>query len=654
MNKITKTIFMFLFLFIVVSGVKSVSAATRVITSDTVLDADETEGIYIPAGANVTLDLGGHTVSGTSSYVIGTTSNQGTIVNEGTLVIEGQGEVISTSQYTILNRGGDLTINGGTYIGNSGASLIDNGWYKPSENTSGEYTKLTINDGVFRGGLYNVKNDGYGKLVINGGSFEEPDGSDNFNIFTAGASTIINDGTFDQSIVLKLSGSDAVKQFVINKADFTSASAMIYFDKTDDGATYSGDNIYRDVVIKNVTVSQIRFDNNTGNCDDIENFLLENVVATYTGNYSIAYNGGGEVILNNVSAPNGTNKAYIAGSANSVQIIGGEYQTLYFGGPKASIDAVLEGVTVNKQLYVQRPANKVTIESGNYEEVMTYASSNKAALGGNVVINGGTINKVNGYCTGKIDINAGIITGAVKADNASTINITGGYFGGTLSNKSTKGSNGTINITGGMFEISPDEAFVDSEYVEMETIDGVTVVVKESDIKNEVLSGPMPEEYIDSDEITLISKAIKDKYTLLEYYEVLYARVTPNYEIVGLIEEASEDIEVTLGLPDELPELKDGYTRKYVIVRVHDGDADIIEDVTLSEDDNTITFKTNKFSTYAVAYVDSQNETESGSASTSGKSDSVANPNTSDNIIAFVGIFVLSAALMIVLKKQPK
>ncbi len=81
------------------------------------------------------------------------------------------------SCYTILNHG-KLTINSGVTVKNGDgkatgrySSMISNGFYTASENTTKADVVLTINGGTFVGGLYNVKNDDYGVLTINGGTF---------------------------------------------------------------------------------------------------------------------------------------------------------------------------------------------------------------------------------------------------------------------------------------------------------------------------------------------------------------------------------------------------------------------------------------------------------------------------------------------------
>lgn len=186
--------------------------------------ANSTENIKIPTGVTVTLNLAeGVVISGGS---IKDNGKAHTITNGGTLTITGGGTLentqsgsgvlfnnvsataelngctyTGTSWYVIKNLG-DMTIDGATITQqDAGSSSIDNGWYGngtsndcgvgyPSDNSY--VAKLTIEDGTFSGGMNTVKNDDYGWLEINGGSFSNTDGPTvlNWNVAT------INDGEF--------------------------------------------------------------------------------------------------------------------------------------------------------------------------------------------------------------------------------------------------------------------------------------------------------------------------------------------------------------------------------------------------------------------------------------------------------------------------
>ncbi|MGM9747026.1 MAG: hypothetical protein ACI30H_08715 [Paludibacteraceae bacterium] len=197
----------------------TVSAAIEAAAdNDTILlMCDTKEAIVIAADDNIVFDPNGHTLSVEDAHVI---------TNNGTLTIIGNGTIDAlthakaalynnvgadaqllgatfersnensnvNSYYTILNQG-TMTIDG-SIVKNAGAraSMIENGWYYPEKNTTKAFSTLVIKSGTFDGGLYNVKNDDYGLLTIDGGTFTNA---------TTGAGNVlnwnkavINNGTF--------------------------------------------------------------------------------------------------------------------------------------------------------------------------------------------------------------------------------------------------------------------------------------------------------------------------------------------------------------------------------------------------------------------------------------------------------------------------
>lgn len=167
---------------------------------------DVTEDVTIPENADITLDLGTYTLTNKSSH---------TIVNNGTLTIIGSGTVdnvthakaalynapgatvvlnggtytrseengISSTDnggnsfYTIQNQG-TMTINDGVTVNQGGdgngkySSLVANGWYNGSQNTQKENAIMTINGGVFNGGINTIKNDDWGIMEIYDGTIQ--------------------------------------------------------------------------------------------------------------------------------------------------------------------------------------------------------------------------------------------------------------------------------------------------------------------------------------------------------------------------------------------------------------------------------------------------------------------------------------------------
>ena len=81
-----------------------------------------------------------------------------------------------------------------------------------------------------------------------------------------------------------------------------------------------------------------------------------------------------------------------------------------------------------------------------------------------------------------------------------------------------------------------------------------------------------------------------------------------NGQQVGKITEINSPIHVTIEIPEELRSAN----RAFAIVRVHNGAAEILEDV--DDDPDTITIVTDKFSTYSIAYQDTDANPNTGAA----------------------------------------
>ena len=233
---------------------------------------DTAEDIVIPEGAELTLNLNGKTLTNHEDH---------TITNKGTLTITGGGTVdnVTHARAAIQNEpGGNVVLNGGAYTRskengqnaeasggnsyynivnhgtmeiNSGvsvtqngqfSSMIENGWYNGSQNTGGKNSVLTINGGTFSGGLNTIKNDDYGELVINDGTFTSMSQAAflNWNVAT------VNGGTFDAAgasngVILNgyIDGTMDQGKLTINGGTFNAGEKTVI--TTMGGRTHSGD-----------------------------------------------------------------------------------------------------------------------------------------------------------------------------------------------------------------------------------------------------------------------------------------------------------------------------------------------------------------------------------------------------------------------------
>lgn len=204
-----------------IAAVEADAATTTTVT----LISSVNEDVVIPAGKNVELDLFGNAITNvasdtisvygtlllkdssenTNGIVASAIANKAALVNypTGSVTIEAGTIAVSdnATYYNIKNMGA-MTIKEGAVIVSrvsTKSTLIANGWYGNAavdRDTTGQPNTaiLTINGGVFDGGLNVVKNDDYGILVIEGGTFSNLSQTDavilNWN------ETTINGGEF--------------------------------------------------------------------------------------------------------------------------------------------------------------------------------------------------------------------------------------------------------------------------------------------------------------------------------------------------------------------------------------------------------------------------------------------------------------------------
>lgn len=104
---------------------------------------------------------------------------------------------------------------------------------------------------------------------------------------------------------------------------------------------------------------------------------------------------------------------------------------------------------------------------------------------------------------------------------------------------------------------------------------------------------------VPENEIKEIEKNI-NKEDIAQYFSIDLL-IKLNGEEIDKIEETGEEIEFTLSIPEDL--IKEG--REFYIIRVHNGK---VEKIKSTLENGKLTFKTDKFSTYALAYTDKQEE----------------------------------------------
>ena len=244
---------------------------------------------------------------------------------------------------------------------------------------------------------------------------------------------------------------------------------------------------------------------------------------------------------------------------------------------------------------------------------------------------------------------------------------------------SSKTMNGTA-LESNEFTMPDEEVTIKVEFKEVETeVNGTEVIVPEVNAETEVekvVVGVAPEDKEKIDEIlkanveklfadledATVELSIENNATVEEELKTKIADAINDIKNVNVadyfnidikvngtekIEELSDKIKLTVAIPEDLQTVKEGYNRKYYVVRVHGDSIDILDTV-VSEDGKSLTFESDKFSVYVLAYADEEAQV-------------AENPNvpaTGDNIVLYVVIAVVAVAgistIVINRKKQLK
>ena len=165
-------------------------------------------------------------------------------------------------------------------------------------------------------------------------------------------------------------------------------------------------------------------------------------------------------------------------------------------------------------------------------------------------------------------------------------------------------------------------------------------IIKESiesgkEIGSKLITTELSEEELKED-VKLAEKVVSKDSKISGYYDVSII-ITANDEKIGNITELDEALMVTLPLPENLPKLEKGFERSYTITRVHDGVATTLK--TIDNKDGTISFESDKYSSFILSYVDSE---------------IVKSPNTGDKIIKYLVLSIISLGVVGVAFKKLK
>lgn len=163
------------------------------------------------------------------------------------------------------------------------------------------------------------------------------------------------------------------------------------------------------------------------------------------------------------------------------------------------------------------------------------------------------------------------------------------------------------------------------------------------DLVTEVVIKPIDEKEVTKETIQLIVETVNGS-EVAQYLDLsVLVSVLVNDEVIATSEitELSKPMTFTIVIPEELAKVEDGFTRTYYVVREHNG---VVEKLPVTVNgDGTLTFSTDKFSTYALIYVDTKVEDVE-----------TETPETTDNyyVMLYAIMALLSFAILVVLKQK--
>lgn len=591
------------------------------------LNSDEEDDVFIPEKTTVTLNLNGHTITNISKH---------TINNKGTLDINGEGIIdnVTHGKAAINNElGATATLNGGTYtrsketgsnsetnggnsyynIVNHGtmtinenvvvkqkgqfSSLLENGWQNGNQNASGTPSVLTINGGTFSGGLNTIKNDDYGQLTINNGTFENVSQAAllNWNIATVNGGTFTSDNS---NVILNGRLDDTMDQGIltITGGKFVAAKGKDVIAKMGDG----NDDSLKGVTIRGGTYSS-----------DVSQYV--------DSGYNVHYVDGEYII-----APM-TTKITLSSAQENIHV--GDSLTLKATvEPSDSLDAVTWSSSDSKVATVDANGKVTAIGAG--KATITAKAGNQTATC-----------EVTVYEV-ESDVEVPVIDTSKPVDEVTV---------GINDEESQK------NISDTLTSIVDDIANgKEVTSVNDETVKNIKKALDDGQvISTEVQVTSVEETEVNAQDKKVLEDHIDENVNIAQYLDINIL-VKADDQVIGEINQLNKEITFTVAIPEDL--MKDG--RTFYIIRVHDGKAETLE--TVENEDGTLTFKTDKFSTYALAYKDAQESTKTpiqpGQPQDDIKGETAKEPKTGDtsNIALYGAMALISLGLVgaIVLKKK--
>ena len=192
---------------------------------------------------------------------------------------------------------------------------------------------------------------------------------------------------------------------------------------------------------------------------------------------------------------------------------------------------------------------------------------------------------------------------------------------------------------------------VSDAVVDEKTAEKVTEAIN----KGQTVTAEIVVKEVEQNEIAQIEQtAIEEKVTAelgedakVQYLDVSIVLMAGDEEL-GTLNELKEEITITVAIPEELK----AEGRIYKVIRNHDGEISVLN--TIVNEDGTISFKTDRFSTYALAYADAETTNTNPVVKPTTPSTDIKAPQTGDNnsVMAYVVVCLVALAAIVVTKRR--
>ena len=198
-------------------------------------------------------------------------------------------------------------------------------------------------------------------------------------------------------------------------------------------------------------------------------------------------------------------------------------------------------------------------------------------------------------------------------------------------------------LTPGEVEVKKVEGNVGSATASLNNQNVEDLIELSDDEQNAIATGKDIYVFVEVDDIS-DSVSIKDKElvkTKLEDGSVvgMYLDINLFKQIEGENKVKVEETNGKIKISFEIPESLRSSNRELYIIRVHGTE---VTKITPTVNGNTLTFETDRFSTYALAYADTVEETTKTEETTTTTTNTTSNPKTGDNIMFYISMLGLS------------